>query len=337
MAARRVIVVGGGIAGAAAAWHLVRSGAAVTLFRDGRPGATAASYGWLGTLATEPPLPAVIARRLEALAEYTRLASDLGPLPVAARGTIAWGENDDATAARIDALRAAGVRIESLSRRAVLARVPRLAAPALAAWAPDEMAVESGRLAAQLMAAATAAGATLIDGRVEAVLTASGRTTGVRADGRDVTADQVLLANGVGGVTLARSAGVTLRVNASPAMLLRFDAPPDRLRHLVYAGELEVRPGLDGGLVSAADVPPGGTAGVAAMAADYARAIADLLRLPSPPVCRSAVTAERPMPVDGPICGALEGCAGLFGLVAHPGVLLAPLLGREVAAAIAGD
>ncbi|WP_312835883.1 amino acid oxidase [Comamonas sp.] len=37
---------------------------------------------------------------------------------------------------------------------------------------------------------------------------------------------------------------------------------------------------------------------------------------------------------DRPLCGYVEGIDGLFALVAHPGVILAPFLGRRCAQSV---
>ena len=47
--AKRVIVIGAGIIGAAIAWHLAKAGAVVTVIDEGKPGgvATPNSWGWI--------------------------------------------------------------------------------------------------------------------------------------------------------------------------------------------------------------------------------------------------------------------------------------------------
>ena len=74
----KVIVVGGGILGASAAWHLSRAGAAVTLIErapDDRSSATASSFGWVGASASTPSdNPTAFAERLKALEAFARLA-----------------------------------------------------------------------------------------------------------------------------------------------------------------------------------------------------------------------------------------------------------------------
>lgn len=342
---KKVIVVGGGIMGASAAWHLAKAGAQVMLI-ERAPGcassATASSFGWVGASASTPADdPLAYAERLLALDEFARLGRDLGPLPVAARGALLWGATDEATAQMVAAHRAAGTRMACLSRAQLVAKEAMLAAlpalPALAAWAPDDFAVEPAALASQLIAAAQAAGAGVRHGQVDAITTAGGRITGVLVDGQALLADAVVLANGHGARQLASGIGVDLALHASPAVLLRFAAPASPMRHLLCVQDLELRPAPGGTLLSAADYPPEGEAGLAALAARTAAAIADLFQLPAPPAILSASAAQRPMTADGaPLCGHLGPLDGLYGLVAHPGVILAPRLGRLCAQAVLG-
>lgn len=340
---KKVIVVGGGIMGASAAWHLAKAGARVTVI-ERAPGcsssATASSFGWVGASASTPADdPQAFAERLLALQEFARLERDLGCLPVAARGALLWGATDDETAQMIAEHRAAGTRMESLSRAQLAAKVAMLAAPpALAAWAPDDFALEPAELASQLIAAAQAAGAGVRHGQVDAITTAGSRVSGVLLDGQALLADAVVLANGHGARQLAAGIGLELALQTSPAVLLRFAAPaPLLLRHLLCAQELELRPAQAGTLLSAADYPPEGKAGLATLAARTAAAIAELFQLRAPPVVLSVSAAQRPMTISGaPLCARVGQFDGLHALVAHPGVILAPRLGRLCAEAVLG-
>ncbi|VWD64622.1 FAD dependent oxidoreductase [Burkholderia lata] len=143
----RVVVVGGGIIGASTAWHLVRSGAEVTVPEQQTApagGATHRSFGWVGTGSALPSEnPSQFSRTLGALPEFARLERELGPLPVTTRGALVWLDTDAQTAALIDEQRAAGVRMEALGRREVTRMEPRLARlPELIVWAPDDFVVE---------------------------------------------------------------------------------------------------------------------------------------------------------------------------------------------------
>lgn len=87
-AAPRVVVVGAGIMGASAAWHLARKGARVTVLEKGSSpasGVTRWSYGWVGTSSSLPSDdPSNFISKVQAAVEFKRLERELGPLPIAA-------------------------------------------------------------------------------------------------------------------------------------------------------------------------------------------------------------------------------------------------------------
>ncbi|CAB3965484.1 MULTISPECIES: FAD-binding oxidoreductase [Burkholderia] len=339
----RVVVVGGGIVGASTAWHLARSGAQVTLLEKqakAAAGATHWSFGWVGTGSAFPSeSPSSFSRTLAALPEFARLARELGPLPVTTRGALVWLDTDAQTAALIDEQRAAGVRMEALGRREVARMEPRLARlPELIAWAPDDFVVEPIDLAHQLLAGAQAAGAQIRCGcAVKAVETHNGHAVGVHTAHGHVPADVVVLANAASAVAIAAGLGVSLPVREEPAVLMRFAAEPGLISHLLYGQDLEVRVGPSGSLLSAADPPEEGDSGLAALAARTASEISALFADPPTLTPLSAKSALRPMTNDGaPINGFLPGVAGVYAVVAHPGVILAPQLGRLAASAMMG-
>ncbi len=329
-----VVVVGRGIMGASAAWHLARKGANVTLIVNKsatRAEATASSFGWIGTGARLPSdNPSAFVLHLEAVREFARLEQDLRQLPIAVHGALIWWHTEEATAAFLAEQQAAGIRMEAVTQRTIADREPRLAIkPPLAAWAPDDFAIEPADLASQLIAAAVDMGTKVHCGTAEAIETTNGRATGVRVGADTIAADVVVLANGYGARSLAAQLGIDLPILESPAVLLRFGADAGSLRHLLCGSQLEVRPTLGGGLSSAADFPENGENGLPALAAQTAFSISHLLGLPFQPTVLSINAAQRPMTEAGkPLRGFVAGVEGLYALVAHPGVTFAPLLGR---------
>lgn len=330
----KVLVVGGGVVGASVAWHLTQAGAAVTLIDQGpgsRPSATAASFGWVGASASTPSDdPDAFALRLWALEEFKRLERTLGSLPVTVRGALSWGATGDETAALIAEHLAAGSRIESLSAAQVRQKEPSLAVvPDLALWAPDDFALEPVDLARCFIQAAQAGGATILSGTAQRVLSVGGQVTGVELQGQAIFADRVVLANAYGALALAASVGVALPIEQQPAVLLRLDADRNLVRHLLCAQDLELRPGKERGLMSALDYPLEGEAALQSLAEETCQSIAQLLQLPSVPRVLSIEVGQRPMASNKQVlCGPVGAVEGLSAVVAHPGVILAPLLGR---------
>ncbi|NIF16267.1 FAD-binding oxidoreductase [Pantoea sp. Cy-639] len=336
-----VVVVGAGVLGASTAWHLARQGARVTVLEREAglaQGVTGHSYGWVGTASRLPSAdPERFSLEQQALAEYARLGRTLGPLPVAAQGALVWLDSEQETLALLAEQQAAGVRMCAVARERIGELEPALVrAPELALWAPDEFALEPDLLARQLLAAAQAHGARLVvDCEVQALSLRGARICGVRTAEAVITADVVVLANAIGAGKLSAALDMRLPVFEDPAVLLRFDARPVPLRHLLYGQSLELRPGLGAGLVSAADFP-----GQDRLQALGQACLDEIRRLLHPSLelsLRSLHAVSRPKTVDGlPLRRFLPGVEGLYVNVAHPGVILAPLLGRLASEEILG-
>lgn len=330
--------------GAAVTWYLARAGARVTLLeQQAGPacGTTRWSYGWVGT-GSSPPSdhPARFALVQAALPEFVHLQQSLGPLPVAARGALVWQESEAETAAFVAEQRAAGVRVEEVGRRSVESMEPALAQPpALAAWLPDDFAVEPIELTEQWLVAAQSLGASMRYGcQVDAVETRNGRCVGVHTRAGTVAADVVILANAASAGPLAATAGGKLQILEKPAVLLQFASAPCPIKHLLYGQGLELRPSRAGGLVCAADLPVAGDKGLPELEARTASAIAELIKGPLQLESVSTRSAMRAMTIDGaPLKGPVDGVPGLYAVVAHPGVMLAPWLGMLVAGDILGN
>lgn len=329
--------------GASAAWHLSKAGAAVTLIESAPESlttATSSSFGWVGASASTPSdNQAAFAERLKALEEFASIERELGPLPIAARGALLWLSKEDETDAMIAEHRAAGTRIEQLVRSQITEKEPMLVKPpSLAAWAPNDFALEPAAFARQLLADAQDFGACVRQGTVNAVEVVGNRVVGVVVEGKKLTADTVVLANGYGAHALALTVGIHLPIHQSPAVLLRFGTEAYGLRHIICAQEMELRPSVGGGLFSAADYPEDGENGFSALAAFTGDTIAHLCGSPVAPPLLSISAAQRPMTTDGrPLCGYVGKIEGLFALVAHPGVILAPLLGPRCAESVLGS
>lgn len=339
----RIAVVGAGIIGASVAWHLTRAGAAVTVLErsaTASSGATGSSYGWVGTGSMLPgDSPSRFAMIRDALPEFARLANALGPLPIAARGALVWSGTDAETDAFVTQQREAGIGIELLDGAGITALEPHLKAPALAAWVPGDVALEPALLTAQLLASAQASGARVaFDQEVSAIETRNGRVTRVVTAEGSHAVDGVVLANAASAVPLAARLDIHLPVHEAPAVVLEFDALPGRLHHLLCAADHEVRPRLGGGLLVAADMPVEGDAGLDRLARQCMADTQALLTAPAGLVLRSVRAVQRPLTATGmPIRGFMPGIDGLYAVIGHPGVMLAPWLGRLAAQEIVAD
>ncbi|MEC9432343.1 MAG: FAD-dependent oxidoreductase [Pseudomonadota bacterium] len=335
--APEALIVGAGIAGAALARALARSGARVRVVEAASgPAAacTGAAFGWLNMLmAPASADAATLAERRAALADWRRLDRDLGgatglrELPA-----LVWEAREAATRALA---RRAGARL--VHRPEIAARFPALRRPPrLAALEPRSAVVEPERATRALLAAARREGAEIRFGlTVRGVIVEGGRAVGVDTDDGPLRADHVALCAGGGAAALLAGTGLSgamatagaLRL--SPALRLDFPARGRAPDAVISGPGFEIRRGPGGRLVGAASPAEG--AGRRAAASMRAAGLGDA----GAPAGR---TGLRPMPAGGrPLAGPAPGVAGLSLLFAHPGLILAPRLAARLAAAILAD
>lgn len=333
--ARKVVVVGGGIMGACIAWSLAKAGIRVTVLeRHAEParGATQWSYGWVGTASALPSeAPEAFAFKQQALREFAAFERDLGSLPYAAKGALVWGANDDETATLVAEQAAAGVAMTLIDLPAIQQLEPQLRVlPNFAAWAPNDFAIEPIALTQQLLQAAQSLGAEVrYNVAVERLLASEGRVVGVQTASGDVMADRVMLANGIAAKDLLLQHGIAAPIYEAPAVLMRWQATEQTVRHLVCADDIELRPDPQGGVVVAIDYPEEGEQGLDALVLSVKQRLEQLLA-PAPMFSlRAMAGAWRPLTKSGmPYRKMLPEINGLFVTVAHPGIILAPYLAR---------
>jgi glycine/D-amino acid oxidase-like deaminating enzyme len=185
-----------------------------------------------------------------------------------------------------------------------------------------------------LVQAAQDHGARLVTGcTVTGLRTHDGRVVGVESSKGFHPSDTVVLTAGADTPVLCAALGVELPVSASPALLLRFTAPPGLVRTLVATDDLEVREGADGELLLAAQYEG------QASQQDLDRAGQDALRrlhatfddAQEVRVAASTSACGRCRPTGCPFVGPVPGVAGAYVAVLHSGVTLAPAVGRLVA------
>ena len=328
-----VVVVGAGIVGASIAHHAARRGARVTLVERGALacGATGASFGWIGAHGDWPGG----ARDLRAgvLAHWRRLEREVPGVRVRWSGSLSWprrwgrddgsGAGEDGAEDDVEVLGAAGVA----ALEPALRRPPRRAVHVRSDGAVDAAAVTTA-----LVDAARADGARVLPGtEVLALRTAGGRVAGVRTSAGFLAADRVVLAAGADVPRLCAGAGVEVPVAASPAVLVRFEAPAGLVRTLVDAPGAEVRQDERGGLLASVTWPEDGAGALEGAVQRTADAVAATFHGAGDLARRTARTGVRPVPAGGPVIGPLPGLPGASVAVLHSGVTLAPLVGHLVA------
>jgi glycine/D-amino acid oxidase-like deaminating enzyme len=289
----RIVVVGAGIVGAAIGYYAARRGAEVTIVDAARvpgSGATGQSFAWIGADGDWPGGAAALSAHV--LPEWRRLEQVLPDVRVQ------W--------------------IGSLD-------------PSRAVWRPEDGALDPVAVTQALVKGAQEHGAEVVLGVKAGPLRLEGtRVVGVETSAGHLAADTVTAAAGTGTPSLCAPFSEYVPVTVSPAVLLRYQAPPGLVRTVISSPELEVRQSHDGQLLATAECddeqPLDQIARRTTQRIIAAFGHQDSIRL------EGAYVGRRPMPADRtPIIGPVPGTTGLYAAVMHSGVTLAPLVGRLVA------
>ncbi len=342
----RIVIVGGGVIGCAAAYYLAKAGARpVVLERDGIAGeASGAAAGMLiPPLESVPPGP---------FRDLCRASLDLYPSLVAAiqaesgidvqhlsPGILLLAE----TEGRARAMRSyarwhqeQGGEAEWVESGALRSLEPALSPDILGAtYLPGESHVNPGLLTQALAAAAGNRGAEVRTGaNVTGFACRHWRAEGVRTGAGLVAADAFVLAGGPWTQALAARLGAKVPVRPMRGQMIAYQWPG--LRHMVWGEDGYLVPKAGGFVFAGATVEDvgfrrrttrAGLSGLRRMAADAVPALrhADV---------SSAWAGLRPASPDGlPIIGRLPGWENVYVATGHfrNGILLAPVTGRLIA------
>lgn len=329
-----VIVIGAGIIGASAAYHLQSAGADVTLVDAGGETATSSSFGWIN--ASFHHDEAHFHLRHAGIEAWRRLTETLS-LPVAWQGALCWEETGAAFDAQRDRLQALGYEVSEVDQAAFAQLEPHVATPPeRALYFNQEAAADSPAVNKALLEAALQAGARRLRGvRVDGFVDTGSRITGIRTQAGVVTADHVVIAAGIGSANLMAQAGTPMPMLHRPALVLRTRPVAPMLTHILVSEFGELRQLGDGSLLMPAAVNHQSHASdaapedIAATARDVLARVGRLLGN-IPLDWQEATVALRPVPQDGlPVIGAV--CDGLHVACMHSGITLAALSGELVA------
>ena len=277
-----VVVVGGGIVGAACAHELAGRGLSVTLLEAHELafGASGRNLGYLDT--SKDPALAPLARA--SLARYLELLEDDPPVPVfldrEPLGTLTVSLDEDGLPdlrAWVDAARAVGVTCEPVDRAALRELEPEVSPEVLEAWLLHEgRRVDPASLTVCLAHLARRLGAEIRHHTpVRALLERGDRVTGVATDDDVVAADTVVLAAGPWSAALTRRMGISLRVSGARGWLVHTAPPEPLVRHWVQS---EARRLLHGETRPAGVPPTIETSAAAFGAADEERDVAPVIQ-----------------------------------------------------------
>ncbi|MBB3657200.1 glycine/D-amino acid oxidase-like deaminating enzyme [Rhizobium sp. BK650] len=330
-----MIIVGAGIVGASLAFHFARRGAAVHMVEGSAAGSgvTSRAFGWVNIINIVPG-PANYRLVQEALAEYARLQTDLPAVFAAARpGSLFWLASAAETEAFAAAHRMAGTDVELVDAATIAAWEPNLREPpACAIFSPRDLALDPAKLARDLI---DAAGVTATFGRkVESLILSGNTISGVRlADDGVIEADLVILAAGTAVDHLTENLGFRTGVEASPSIILRYNCAEPVLNRILRGPGLEIRQSADNRLhVAKGYIDDHEENMPERVGQRILKIMHERLRLPEGVSLVEAAAGYRPFFSDGmPRLGFLPGVEGAYAAVGHPGVILAPVLGRLAA------
>jgi glycine/D-amino acid oxidase-like deaminating enzyme len=235
-----VLVIGGGIVGAASAYHLARRGASVTLLEQDRlaSGATGRNLGfiWIHTRRTGPELELVMSTRNELESLPEELGADFG-LRTNGGLTYFTSEAQGAVIREFVEQRVAdGVPMRLLDGDEARAMAPILPETVLgASYCPLDAQVDPGRYVRAFGAAAQRAGARIVEGATARTLeTEAGRITRVQTDIGPISAGQVVIAGGAWSPYLAAQLGIDLPIHPMRLQIVQTEPLPPRLRVILY-------------------------------------------------------------------------------------------------------
>jgi D-hydroxyproline dehydrogenase subunit beta len=367
-----VVVVGGGIIGAACAFELAERGASVTLLE--REELAAGASGRNNGLWVTPVDPALLPMANVSLARYLELA-DVSPVPFRLDrepiGLVAAALDDEEMRAGErdhETYRAVGVRVDGLNTSDVLRLEPAIAPQVLGGWlvhhghrlAPAALTVSLAQMAA-------ARGATIRHHLpVRALVVDRDRVSGVMTDEGRIDADEMVVAAGPWCSSLLDPIGIRLPITGARGWLVRLDPRPGLLRHLVAsagwedatgrwedvavrAGSLEevsattstlLHPATDGSLIAGSSRQPVMTpeAEEPGVPARIVRGAIRLVPALADAEVRGAWWGIRPLtPDERPLVGRVGEGLSIAAGHGSEGVILGAGTGRLIAAQLLGD
>ena len=247
------IVVGGGIVGASAAYHLAHAGAQVTLIDQAQPGqATAAGAGIIAPGTGFGQSTAFFALAFRAIDYYEELLAHLAEDGESNTGYETVGllhiatSEDEATRLPIllrllEERQAAGVKnlgaVRLLNSQETRTLFPPLGIVHGAILVPGAARLDGRLMREALRGAAQLRGARIVVSEHEATLVREGkRVIQVVTDGRTFAAQRVILAAGAWSGQFAQTLGVTLPVYPQRGQILHLQGPAEASRWPIVMG-----------------------------------------------------------------------------------------------------
>ncbi len=248
-----VVVIGGGVAGVAAAYYLAKRGRSVFLAEKGRVAAEQSSRNW-GWVRQQGRDPAELPIMIEANRLWRGLAAETGEADLAfTQSGCLYLAKDAAAMAKYsgwhDLAKRHQLDTTLLSAAEVRQRYPMAAGD----WAGGMITPSDGRAepfvaVPALARAAERAGAVIREAcAVRTLDVQNGRVAGVVTEAGRVRADRVVLAGGAWSTYFAANAGLDLPQLAVRSTVMRTEPAPDVIGPNISSPGLAIRRRADGG------------------------------------------------------------------------------------------
>jgi D-amino-acid dehydrogenase len=357
----KAIVVGGGIAGSATAYHLAVAGVDVELFDRADAGrATAAGAGILSpATSSNAGSEAWFRFAIDAVDYYEELNRDLLDAGVEETGYAVPGlmqvAVDDAEARVFDEglarIRDRQERfgrpreVRALSPAEASERSPIVGEVSRALWNPHGGRVDGRVFTAALQAAGQGSGLTVREADVTGIRVESGAATGVVADGERFDADAVVVAGGAWSPAFADDLGYEIPIEPMRGQILHLDTDYETADWPIVTGtrSLYTVPWADGRVAVGATYEEGSGYAPHTTVVGVHEVLGDTLDV-LPGLSEAAIgeirVGLRPASADGlPVCGPVPGVECAFLATGHgpTGLQMGPYSGRQVARLVRGE
>ena len=343
----RVVVIGAGIIGLSAAYHLAALGAeVVVLDKEQGPGRGCTQGAFAMLIADRPEGPADLSALYGlAVLDWRRFESELaGRIDVQWGGVVHWAEpGPEAEVLRENArsARSLGAVAREINGREFAGLVPGVRSGELgcAIFRPHYGTLDPVQAAGAIATAAAARGVRFEYGCEARALRrdASGRIVAVLTNCGEFTGETFVLAAGAGSPELGGTAATRIPINIVSGVLAHSRPHRRVLSRVLNAPGGSIKQDPDGRIVTGLDYRPGArdTDTSAAHGERLLAAAADVV-----PGIRGArldfmTLGYVPIPEDGyPIIGYSAHAPNLYLMVTMSGITMAPLLGRLAATEI---